>query len=103
MELLIVFLGLFLGVLMRTGLPFIRKMKQGKIKTFEYKYLIQAAGALLFAFLAMVLLYPYYIYEPPEILDLQTGVNLFVSAFVFGFASNTLLNELLEWNDKSAG
>lgn len=99
MEYFLIFIGLFLGVFMRTVLPFIRKMKQGKIKSFEYKYLIQGGGAFLFSFLAMVLLYPYFIYETPEVLNMLSRIDIFVSAFVFGFASNSLLNELLEWNE----
>ncbi|MFP4687532.1 MAG: hypothetical protein ACLFN5_05415 [bacterium] len=98
-ELTLIVSGLFLGVLARTALPFIRKMKQGKIKKFEYKFLIQGAGAAIIATIIVFIIYPYYEIDLPELLDFQTAFNIFTTSFAFGFASNTLVNEILEWKN----
>ena len=99
MELALILTGIFLGILARTLLPFIRKLKQGKIEGFSMKFLYQAIGGGMVAGIVMVLIFPYYEVEAIEITDFTVGFQVFATAFAFGFASNTLLNELLEWQD----
>ncbi len=95
--------GLFLGVLLRTWLPFIRKIKQGKIRQFDKKYLRQAAGSAAIAVIATLLLIPQYESEIIVVGDFVSGIRVFSTAFVFGFGANTLVNELLEWRGEKNG
>ena len=92
--------GLFLGVLLRTWLPYIRKLKQGKIERFNKKYLTQALGAAAVAAIATLLLLPQYGVEFEPVFDFASGIKVFATAFAFGFGANTLINELLKWQDK---
>ncbi len=55
MKIAIKLIGLFLGIFIRTWVPFIRKVKQGKIEKFEKKYLSQAVSSALFAVVAVLL------------------------------------------------
>lgn len=97
LKLALILIGLFTGVLARTALPFIRKMKQGKIKEFKITYFYQGLSAVLLALIAVVLLFPQFDVDPSRITDIATGFQVFATSFTFGFTSNTLLNELLEW------
>ena len=83
---------------MRTYLPFIRKLRQGKIKGFDGKYLRQAAGSVLIAAIATLILLPRSAAEGP-VYDIPSGLSVFATAFAFGFGSNTLINELLKWQE----
>ncbi len=100
MEISIKLGGLFLGVLIRTWLPFFRKMKQGKISRFEYKYLHQALGSTIIALVAVLLILPRFQAEPPAVLTTVEAIKYFATAFAFGFGSNSLINELLEWKEE---
>lgn len=100
MEISIKLGGLFLGVLIRTWLPFFRKMKQGKITSFEYKYLHQAIGSTVIALVAVLLILPRFQAEPPSAFTTIEAIKYFATAFAFGFGSNSLVNELLEWKKK---
>jgi len=101
MDIAVKLAGLFTGVLLRTWLPFIRKMRQGKIKGFDRKYLRQAAGAAAVAAIVTLLLLPQYKMEVMPVLDFASGIKVFATAFAFGFGANTLINELLKWQEKS--
>lgn len=91
--------GLFLGVLARTWLPYIRKMRQKKIEGFDKKYLRQAAGSAAVAVIVTLLLIPQYKMEVIPVLDFASGIKVFAAAFAFGFGANTLINELLKWQE----
>ena len=93
--------GLFIGVLLRTCLPFKRKMKQGKINGFDKKYLRQALSAFGISVIATLLLIPQYTFDSRPVLDLKSGIMVFATAFSFGFGANTLINELLKWQEES--
>ncbi len=63
------------------------------------KFLYQAIGGALIAGIVMILIFPYYEVESIQVTDFTVGFQVFATAFAFGFASNTLLNELLEWKE----
>ncbi len=101
MDMAVKLAGLFLGVLLRTWLPFKRKMKQGKINGFDRKYLKQALSASGVAVIATLLLIPQYGFDSYSVSDLRSGITVFSAAFAFGFGANTLINELLKWQEKN--
>ncbi|MFW6129683.1 MAG: hypothetical protein ACOC56_00775 [Atribacterota bacterium] len=100
MDIFLKLIGLFLGVFSRTWVPFIRKIKQGKIERFEKKYLNQAVGSAVLAIIAVVLILPQYNQDPGPAIDFASGLKVFATAFAFGFGSNTLVNELMKWREK---
>jgi len=93
MSFLVQFLGLFLGVLSRTLLPYFRKLKQGKIKKFNKKYLYTAIGSVIISFISVILLFPEYEIRSEGIHNFYEGIRIFCSSFAFGFAWNSILNE----------
>ncbi|OPX30000.1 MAG: hypothetical protein B1H08_02655 [Candidatus Omnitrophica bacterium 4484_171] len=89
--------GLFLGVLSRTFLPFLRKLYKGKIKSFRKKYIYQSIGALFLSFIIFFIIFPQYPYSA----ETKTGglilFKLFCIAFAFGFGFHSLINETAKW------
>ena len=101
MDIAVKLAGLFTGVLLRTWMPFIRKMRQGKIKGFDKKYLKQAISAVIVAMIVTLLLIPQYKVDFIPVLDFASGLRVFATAFAFGFGANTLINELIKWQEKN--
>jgi hypothetical protein len=89
--------GIFSGVLCRTILPFLRKLYQGKIKSFNKKYLYQGIGAFFLSLIFSFLILPQYSLETKGEVDLVNSLKLFCVAFAFGFGFNALINETGEW------
>ena len=100
MDIAIKLTGLFAGVLLRTWLPFKRKLKQKKIRRFESRYLKQALSALGAAVIVTLLLIPQYEYKPHPVVCLYSALRVFATAFAFGFGANTIINEVLKWQEK---
>lgn len=90
-------IGLFLGVFVRTWLPYIRKRRQGKILKFKKKYLNQGVSSAVIAVVAVLLILPRYNQEFEPVFDFASGVKVFATAFAFGFGSNSIVNELMKW------
>jgi hypothetical protein len=90
-------IGLFLGVFIRTWLPYVRKRSQGKILKFEKKYISRALYSAVFAAVAVLLIIPAYRLDPLSVLGFASGLKIFAAAFAFGFGSNSIVNELLKW------
>jgi hypothetical protein len=96
MEFLIKLLGIFFGVLFRMLLPYIRKLKQGKIDKFEKKYLNIGIGSFILSLIITFLIFPQFS-TPEKILNFESGFKLFCIAFGFGFGFNSLISELSKW------
>jgi len=90
--------GVFLGVLSRSSLPFLRKLYQGKIKTFKKKYLYQGIGAFFISLIISFLIFPQYSFKKEAFSALEV-FKLFCISFTFGFGFNSLINEAGEWLD----
>lgn len=90
-------LGIFLGVLGRTLLPFFRKLYQGKVKSFKIKFFYQGIGALVLSLIFSFLIFPHYRLETYAGIDWLASLKLFCIAFAFGFGFNSLINEAGEW------
>jgi len=90
-------IGIFLGILVRTLLPFFRKLYQGKITSFRKKYLFQALGAFLISIVFSLLIFPQYHLKIEESIDWLATFKLFCISFSFGFGFNSLVNEVGAW------
>jgi len=102
MELALKLLGILLGVLARTLAPYLRKVKQGKVKEFKNGYWLSALAAFILGLITTLLIFPKF-----EITQTGPGVEgavkLFSTAFGFGFAWNSLVNETAKWTEKKGG
>ena len=57
-ELVLKLLGILFGVLVRTLVPYLRKLKQGKVKKFWNGYWIQALASLALGIVTTLLIFP---------------------------------------------
>ena len=99
MEVVLKLSGILLGVLARTVAPYLRKVKQGKVKEFKNGYWLSALASFILGLITTLLIFP-------KVEIIQTGpgveglVKLFCTAFGFGFAWNSLVNETAKWAEK---
>ena len=99
MEVVLKLSGILLGVLARTLAPYLRKVKQGKVKEFKNGYWLSALAAFILGLITTLLIFPKF-----EITQTGPGIEglikLFCTAFGFGFAWNSLVNETAKWAEK---
>ena len=84
-------IAIFVGALIRTVAPFIRKFMAGEVQKFEYQYAITFIVSYIIAVivaLAQFVLYP--LPKGDTLLVIAIGVGL-------GLGSNTLINEAKKW------
>jgi hypothetical protein len=93
---LVKFLGLFAGILDRTVLPWLRKVKEGKARGFSRRYVYSALASLAIGLILTLTIFPKF--------DAAAGAEtfeaffkLFCLAFGFGFGWNALVNEGGAW------
>jgi hypothetical protein len=92
----VAFIGLLLGIATRLALPFIRKLKDGTIDHWEFKYTLSAAASLLFTlivgFLAIGTL------TVPDVASAQVTADfafkVVAANFLVGFGMTSLINEV---------
>jgi hypothetical protein len=96
MELLLKLSGILTGVLAKTLVPYLRKLKQGKIKIFNKGYWVSALASFILGLITTLLIFPKF-----EFLGAAAGIEpfikLFCTAFAFGFAWNSLVSEGAKW------
>ena len=102
MKIAVQLLGLFLGVFMRTWVPYMRKIKQGKIEKFDAKFIKFALGSIILSGVSVLLILPQYKEAEAEITDLWIALKVFATAFAFGYGWNTVINESLKWSEKKS-
>ena len=103
MKILLQLSGLFVGVFIRTWLPYTRKLKQGKVKFFDKKYLKTALSSIFLSVISVLIILPQYKEVEIEVIDFWTGLKVFATAFAFGFSCNTLINEFSRYGDQPVG
>ena len=101
-EFLVKFFGLLLGILARTILPWLRKVKEGKVRGFNRRYLYSAlASAAIGLILTLTIFHRFE--AGVEGQTFEAFFKLFCLAFGFGFGWNALVNEGGAWAAKSGG
>lgn len=89
----VAFLGVFLGVLSRTVLPYLRKRKEaregGKELAFDIQYVQTALYSLVVSGIVTALIFPSY--AVPSV----PMPYVFCSSFAFGYSANDLVNEVM--------
>lgn len=95
-DFLIKFLGLLLGVLARTVLPWLRKVKEGKVRGFSRRFLYSALASAAIGLILTLTIFPRF--EPAAGgATFEAWFKLFCLAFGFGFGANALINEGEAW------
>ena len=99
MELVLKLLGILFGVLARTLVPYLRKLKQGKVKKFWRGYWIQALASVTLGTITTLLIFPQFNITKPGV-DIEASAKLFCLAFGFGFGCNGIVSELAKWGER---
>ena len=102
MELALKLLGILFGVLARTLVPYLRKLKRGKVKEFKNGYWISAFASFVLGAITTLLIFPQFNIAKPGV-GLEASVKLFCLAFGFGFGCNSIVSEAAKWTEKEGG
>ena len=93
---LVKFFGLLAGILARTILPWLRKVKEGKVRGFSRRYAYSALASLAIGLILALTIFPKF--ETVAAGNtFEAFFKLFCLAFGFGFGWNALINEGGAW------
>jgi hypothetical protein len=101
-EFLVKIIGLFLGVLARTALPWLRKVRDGKVRGFSRRYFYSGLAALTVGLILTLTIFPRFEAGPAGA-GFEAFFKLFALAFAFGFGWNALINEGGAWVEPGEG
>jgi hypothetical protein len=97
---LVKFSGLLLGILARTLLPWLRKVKEGKARGFGRRYFYSALASAAIGLFLTLIIFPQFEAGAAG-RGFEEMFKLFCLAFGFGFGCNALVNEGGAWATKS--
>jgi uncharacterized protein YacL len=84
-------LGIIVGVIIRTALPYLKKIQAGEIQSFDPKYIATAIIAIIVGI--FVGLEAFSTFIPPVASETWQGiVTVFLAAFTFAYAFQSGLN-----------
>jgi len=84
--------AIFVGCLIRTLAPFIRKWRAGEIdEGWNHKYTATLVIAYIVSVVATMMVYQ----QNP--LDFTNGDTIFAKGLILGVTSNSIINEILAW------
>ncbi|MGA2361959.1 MAG: hypothetical protein ABSG73_05810 [Candidatus Aminicenantales bacterium] len=95
-EFLIRLIGIFTGVLARTLLPWLRKVREGRVRGFGRRYLVSAAVSLVLCIVLTLVVFPRF-ETGAQGTSYEDLFKLFCLAFGFGFGWNALVFEGEAW------
>jgi hypothetical protein len=98
---LVKFSGLLFGVLARTVLPWLRKVRDGRVRGFSRRYLYSALASLAIGLILALVIFPQFEAGAGGV-TFEAFFKLFALAFAFGFGWNALVNEGGAWAAGSA-
>ena len=102
MEFLVKFFGLLLGILARTLLPWLRKVREGKIRGFGRRYVWSALASAAIGLILTLTIFPRF--EAGAVgRTFEELFKLFTLAFGFGFGWNALVLEGGAWAEIPKG
>ena len=99
-EFLVKFFGLLLGILARTILPWLRKVREGKVRGFNRRYVFSALASAAIGLFLTLTIFPRF-EAGIEGQTFEAFFKLFALAFGFGFGWNALVNEGGAWAARS--
>lgn len=98
-EFLVTLFGLLLGVVARTALPWLRKVREGRVRAFDRRYLHSALASAAIGVILTLVIFPRF-EAGLEGRTFEAFFKLFALAFGFGFGWNALVNEGGAWASK---
>jgi len=90
-------IGLFLGVVARSLIPWLRKLRQGEVQAFDRRYIYSALATFLLGIILTLVLFPQFKSDALSTADFETYFRLFCLAFGFGFGWNAIVLEAGQW------
>jgi len=99
MEVVLKLLGILFGVLARTLVPYLRKLKQGKVRKFKNGYWLSALASFILGLITTLLIFPEFNIAQPGV-GVEASIKLFCLSFGFGFAWNSIISEGAKWGEK---
>jgi hypothetical protein len=88
--------GVFLGVLARAVVPWLRKVREGQATGFDRRYLVATSASLALGLILTLVVFPQ-LAVPDEGPGFEAGFKLFCLAFGFGFGWNGMVVEGGQW------
>ncbi|MGB9906130.1 MAG: hypothetical protein ACPLRR_01940 [Candidatus Saccharicenans sp.] len=98
--------GLFLGIVARSLIPWLRKLRNGQVQGFDCRYFYSALATFILGIILTLVLFPQLKADEPG-LGLGLGpanppgfevyFRLFCLAFAFGFGWNAMVLEAGQW------
>lgn len=99
MEVALKLLGILFGVLARTLVPYLRKVKQGKVTKFKKGYVASAVASFVLGLITTLLIFPEFNIAQPGV-GVEASIKLFCLAFGFGFGWNSIVSEGAKWGER---
>ncbi|MCX8159711.1 MAG: hypothetical protein N3G18_02115 [Candidatus Saccharicenans sp.] len=95
-------LGLFLGIVARSLIPWLRKLRQGEVHGFDRRYFYAGLTTFILGIILTLVLFPQFkddsaglgVASPP---GFEAFFRLFCLAFAFGFGWNAMVLEAGQW------
>jgi len=97
LEFILKFFGVFLGVLARTLLPWLRKLREGQALRFNKRYFYSTLGSLVIGFILTLVIFPQLTVAHDGSPVVEAYFKLFCLAFGFGFGWNGMVMEGSQW------
>ena len=99
-------IGLFLGIVARSLIPWLRKLRQGEVHGFDRRYFYSALATFILGIILTLVLFPQFKddaaglgpnYTPSSSPGFEVYFRLFCLAFAFGFGWNAMVLEAGQW------
>ncbi len=101
-------IGLFLGVVARSLIPWLRKLRNGEVKGFDKRYLYSGIATFILGVIITLVIFPQFKGEAGGqggasgigiVPDFENYFRLFCLAFGFGFGWNAIVLEAGKWGN----
>ncbi len=95
-------IGLFLGVVARSLIPWLRKLRNGEVKGFDKRYLYSGIATFILGVIITLVLFPQFKGEAGGAgvtPGFENYFRLFCLAFGFGFGWNAIVLEAGKWGN----
>ena len=97
-------LGLFLGIVARSLIPWLRKLRQGEVHGFDRRYFYSALATFILGIILTLVLFPQFKDDGAGLgpggassPGFEAYFRLFCLAFAFGFGWNAMVLEAGQW------
>jgi hypothetical protein len=97
---LVQLIGIFAGVMARTVLPWLRKLREGRVRGFGRRYVLSALASLVLGIILTLVVFPRFD-QAVAGASFEALFKLFCLAFGFGFGWNALVLEGQAWAGSS--